>query len=161
MTWQTRSTDSEDTERLGELLGKLITAPEVIELSSDLGGGKTTFVRGLTRGLGSQDIVASPTFTLNKIYKAGKLQIHHFDFYRLDTPGIIAEQLAESLENSNAITVVEWSNIVEDVLPKDHLIVEFKPVAARSDERVIEFKYPGNKARLMLQLETAAKEIEP
>src|SRR5438046_2901303 len=117
MTWQTSSTGSADTERLGELLGKLISGGEVVELMSDLGGGKTTFIRGLVRGLGGQDMVASPTFTLNRIYKAGNLEIHHFDFYRLNEPGVVAAQLEESLQNPKVVTVVEWSKIVENVLP--------------------------------------------
>src|SRR3989344_4647612 len=96
MIWQTVSTGSDDTERLGRLLGKLLKKPEVIELRADLGGGKTTFVRGLVKGFGSQDVVTSPTFTLNKVYQGRDgQQIHHFDFYRLSEPGIVADQLAE------------------------------------------------------------------
>src|SRR5436190_17523226 len=99
MIWQTVSTSSEDTEKLGELLGSVLNPPAIIELRSDLGGGKTTFVRGLARGFGSNDRVASPTFTLNKIYKNSKGQeIHHFDFYRLHEPGILVDQLSESLD---------------------------------------------------------------
>src|SRR5690606_33786002 len=63
-TWRTSSTSSEATERLGERLGKALKGGEVIELASDLGGGKTTLVRGLARGAKSSDKVASPTFTI-------------------------------------------------------------------------------------------------
>src|SRR3990167_2900447 len=98
MIWQTVSTNSADTERLGQLLGKLLKSPELIELRSDLGGGKTTFARGLAAGLDSKDIVASPTFTLNKIYRCRNgVELHHFDFYRLDEAGIMRDELAESL----------------------------------------------------------------
>ena len=68
MTHSIVSTDSKSTEKLGALLGKQLKGGEVIELVSDLGGGKTTFVRGLAAGSGSKDQVASPTFTLSKVY---------------------------------------------------------------------------------------------
>src|SRR5258708_8291303 len=108
-------TTSADAERRWQLLGQMLQAPQVLDLRADLGGGKTTFVRGLVRGLGSKDTVSSPTFTLNKIYKAKDMQIHHFDFYRLSDAGIVADQLAESLEDPSVITVVEWSDIVQEV----------------------------------------------
>lgn len=161
MIYATVSTSSEDTERLGQLLGQLLAAPALLELKADLGGGKTTFVRGLARGLGSKDTVASPTFTLNKIYKAKNLEIHHFDFYRLSDPGIVADQLAESLENPSAVTVVEWSDIVQNVLPEERLTIEFKPIANNSEEREISINYPETKAALMRKLEDAWQEIRP
>lgn len=161
MIWQTVSTSSADTQRLGQLLGRLIKNPEVIELRSDLGGGKTTFVCGLARGLGNKDSVTSPTFTLSKVYKAKDLQIHHFDFYRLNEPGIVADQLAESLEDPKVITVVEWSSIVQDVLPKKRLTVEFKPTKNNPEEREIIIIYPESKIGLMRRLETNWTGVEP
>ena len=162
MIWQTVSIGSEHTERLGRLLGEELKSPEVIELRADLGGGKTTFVRGLALGFGSQDTVTSPTFTLNKIYQAKKGQtIHHFDFYRLSEPGIVADQLAESLQNQKVITVVEWSDIVQNVLPEKRLIVEFKMVADNPDERQINISYPDSKTALVRKLETNWQESRP
>lgn len=211
MIYKTVSTSSDDTERLGELLGQLlknseiITRPAlersarrkrgtdgtvygdteteyrslqhsnvpraagatgsagwqgggagcVIELRADLGGGKTTFVRGLARGLGSKDIVASPTFTLNKIYEGKKSQIHHYDFYRLSEAGIMSDELTESLQDPRAITVVEWSDVVQHVLPKDRLVVEFKTTANDSQEREIIISYPEAKTAIIRKLETA------
>jgi tRNA threonylcarbamoyladenosine biosynthesis protein TsaE len=121
VTWQTNSASSDFTEKLAEKLGKALRGGEVIELVSDLGGGKTTFTRGLVRGLGSDDKVASPTFTISKVYGAGKLQVHHFDFYRLHEPGIIADELAEVAGDPQAIVVVEWADVVKHVLPAKHL----------------------------------------
>ncbi|MDB5170302.1 MAG: hypothetical protein JWN82_698 [Candidatus Saccharibacteria bacterium] len=93
----------------------------MIELVSDLGGGKTTFVRGLAKGIGSSDLVSSPTFTLSNVYKGTKLTINHFDFYRLAKPGIMREELAEVLTDPQAVTVIEWADIVHDVLPQERL----------------------------------------
>ncbi len=162
MTWQTVSTGAAETERLGELLGQSLRSPEVIELRSDLGGGKTTFVRGLARGLGSKDIVASPTFTLSKIYRGRDgQQIHHFDFYRLSEPGVVADQLAESLNDPKVITVVEWSDIVKDVLPENRLTIELKLTEKSEDERQITITYPESRADVVKSVETAWKQIKP
>jgi tRNA threonylcarbamoyladenosine biosynthesis protein TsaE len=156
MIWQTCSIGPADTEHLGELLGKILDSNEVIELSSDLGGGKTTFVKGLARGLGSKDIVSSPTFTISRIYNCkNDMRIEHYDFYRLHEAGIVADELAESLHDKNVITVVEWSDVVQDVLPKDRLTIEFKAVADNPDERSIVIKYPEAKQDLIKTLETA------
>lgn len=108
---------AEETEALGEQIGRQLKGGEVIELSSDLGGGKTTFVRGLARGAGSTDRVASPTFTISKVYDAPHFSIHHFDFYRIQEPGLIRHELEDVLGDPEIVTVIEWSGIVADVLP--------------------------------------------
>ncbi len=126
-----------------------------------MGGGKTTFVRGLARGLGSKDTVSSPTFTLNKIYVAKNLQVHHFDFYRLNDAGIVADQLAESLESSDVITLVEWSDIVKNVLPEDRLSIELKMTPDDSEERQIIISYPEAKSNIIKSLETNWQEGRP
>ncbi|MBI2285844.1 tRNA (adenosine(37)-N6)-threonylcarbamoyltransferase complex ATPase subunit type 1 TsaE [Candidatus Saccharibacteria bacterium] len=162
MTWQTLSTGSDETEWLGELLGRHLKPPALVELRSDLGGGKTTFVKGLARGAGSKDTVTSPTFTLNQIYHAKDgVQIAHHDFYRLKEAGIMANELAESLQDDKTITVVEWSGIVEDVLPHDRITIEFKSVTANTDERQIIFSHPGSQAGLFKRMETEWTKIEP
>jgi tRNA threonylcarbamoyladenosine biosynthesis protein TsaE len=161
MIWQIRSISAADTERIGEELGKLLKAPEVIELRSDLGGGKTTFIRGLTRGLGSTNNVVSPTFTLSRIYQAPQLEIHHYDFYRLSEPGILKDELRESLTDKRAITVIEWSDIVKGVLPGKRLIIEFKSVAKNTDERDIQIIYPESYEPLIKRLATNLTEVEP
>jgi tRNA threonylcarbamoyladenosine biosynthesis protein TsaE len=134
------STSAGQTEQLGEQLGSKLKGGEVIELVSDLGGGKTTFVRGLARGLGSSDKVSSPSFTLSNEYRASNLTLHHFDFYRLNEPGIMREELAEILADPQAVTVVEWADIVEEVLPVEKLTVHLR--ATGENSREIELHYP-------------------
>lgn len=126
LLWHTITTTAEETERLAEKLAAVLEGGEIIELVSDLGGGKTTFVRGLVRGLHSADKVASPTFTISKVYEAGDLQIHHFDFYRLPEPGIIADELAEIAGDPKAITIVEWADSVHHVLPATRLTITIR-----------------------------------
>jgi tRNA threonylcarbamoyladenosine biosynthesis protein TsaE len=134
VTWQTSSTSSEQTEQLGEKLGASLQGGEVIELVSDLGGGKTTFVRGLAHGAASHDNVASPTFTISKVYKTDKFEIHHFDFYRLPEPGIVADELAEVAGDPDVVTVVEWAEVVQHVLPKRRLTISLKQTPEGSRE---------------------------
>ena len=114
----------------------------MIELIGDLGSGKTAFVRGLVRGMGSDDQVRSPSFTLSNQYRAGKLTLHHFDFYRLKEPGIMARELAEILEDPHAIVVVEWGGIAEAILPQDRLTVRIRPTGDTS--RQFQFSCPNN-----------------
>ena len=155
LIYRTTSTGSDDTRKAGELLASNFAGGEVLELTSDLGGGKTTFTQGLAKGLGSKDTVASPTFTLSKIYKGRRgLEIHHYDFYRLADPGILKSQLSESLNDKNVITVVEWSDIVKDVLPAKRMTIKFRPTASDPDERQISISYPESYAGLVRHLES-------
>lgn len=114
-------------------MGKALKGGEVIELVSDLGGGKTTFVRGLAHGAGSKDKVGSPTFTISKVYNAPKFDIHHFDFYRLPDPGLVANELAEVLGDEHIVTVIEWADVVSHVLPGNRLHINIRqtPSGAR------------------------------
>jgi len=103
---------------LGEKLGGLLAGGEVIELAGDVGAGKTTFVKGLAHGMGIDEDVQSPSFTISRIYDArGNLQLAHYDFYRLNNPGIMASELAEMTQNPQATTIIEWADIVKGVLP--------------------------------------------
>jgi len=160
MIWQTTTTSSADTERLGELLGSQLTGGEVIEMRSDLGGGKTTFVIGLVQGAGSGDRVSSPTFTLSRLYKAKNFDILHYDFYRLSEAGILTDQLAEALNNKNVV-LVEWAGIVENVLPDERITIKFQTVVQSPDERQISIHYPENSSRLISYLKTSFSELEP
>ena len=99
----------------------------IIELIGDVGAGKTTFVRGFAEGLGIKENITSPSFTISKTYALpnGKT-LTHYDFYRLNDPGLMQEDLKESFENSNNITIIEWANSVEDLLPKDRTCISIK-----------------------------------
>ena len=141
-TWQTSSTSLDETLAIAEAIGSRLRGGEVIELVSDLGGGKTAFTRGLVAGLGSKDVVHSPSFTLSNVYSSDNLSIHHFDFYRLNEPGIIANELSEIIGDPKGVVVVEWANIVEDLLPANRLSVKIN--AINESERSFELTYPDN-----------------
>jgi tRNA threonylcarbamoyladenosine biosynthesis protein TsaE len=126
IAWETTTLTPEDTEAIAERLGNVLRGGEVLELISDLGGGKTTFVRGLARGAGSTDTVGSPTFTISRVYKTNQKTIRHYDFYRLSEPGLMAAELSESVGDPEDIVVVEWGDVVQDVLPSARVQVRFE-----------------------------------
>jgi len=118
-------------------------------------------VKGLAKGAGSNDQVASPTFTLKRVYKTPKFQIFHYDFYRLSEPGILHEELAESIGDKRAVTVIEWSDIVKDVLPAGRLSIEFTPTANDPDERQVSTQYSENFQGIIREIETQWQESRP
>ena len=95
----------------------------VIELIGDVGAGKTTFVRGLAKGLGIEESITSPSFTISKSYAGKNKTLVHYDFYRLQDPGIMKAELEEDLKNPNNIIVIEWSDNIKNLLPKNHTII--------------------------------------
>jgi tRNA threonylcarbamoyladenosine biosynthesis protein TsaE len=140
LIWQTKSMSSDATMQLAEQVGRRLRGGEVIELVSDLGGGKTTFVKGLAKGMGSNDLVSSPSFTINNIYSGTGIKLHHYDFYRLHEPGIMKQELAEALTDPNTVAVIEWAAIAQSVLPEERLTISFTPVD--EDSREISFQAP-------------------
>lgn len=121
------------TQALAQKIGTLLNGGEVLELVGDVGAGKTTFVKGLARGLGVTDDVQSPSFTISRTYEArDDLQLVHYDFYRLAEPGIMASELQEMVQDPQIITVIEWADIVEGVLPAGRSTIRFESL---SEER--------------------------
>ena len=115
-----------ETRALGERLGALLRGGETIELVGDVGAGKTTFVKGLALGLGIDEDVQSPSFTISRLYDArDNLRLAHYDFYRLTNAGIMADELTETTQDSATVTVIEWADIVEGVLPTGRLSIVF------------------------------------
>lgn len=149
LTWQTTSTSLENTEQLAAAIGGRLKGGEIVELISDLGGGKTAFVRGLAKGMGSFDKIASPSFTISRQYRARDKTLYHFDFYRLSDAGIVANELAEVVDDPHAVIAVEWADIVEDVLPADKLSVCITNTG--ETERQFMFEYPEKLAYLIPQ----------
>ena len=116
-----------DLISFGQEIGKNLNAPAVIELVGDVGSGKTTLTRGIARGLGIKEPVSSPSFTISKHYAFAKnnheYNLVHYDFYRLGDPGLMVEDLAETLNDQNTITIIEWADTVANILPKKHTTV--------------------------------------
>ena len=108
-----------------EILQSEDALPCVIELVGDVGAGKTTFTKGLARGLEITEEITSPTFTISKVYENSRGQkLVHYDFYRLENPGIMVEDLFENLQDPRTVTVIEWADTVSEILPANHLRLE-------------------------------------
>lgn len=110
----------------GKKLAQSLQAPQVLELLGDVGAGKTTLTRGIADGLGVQEPVSSPSFTISKEYQGKKYRLVHYDFYRLNDPGIMSEDLLDSVSDDNTITIVEWGESIRDVLPENRLKITIK-----------------------------------
>ena len=108
-----------------EILQSQDALPCVIELVGDVGAGKTTFTKGLARGLEITEEITSPTFTISKVYENSRGQkLVHYDFYRLENPGIMVEDLFENLQDPQTVTIIEWADTVSEILPANHLRLE-------------------------------------
>lgn len=130
-------------------LGQRLRGGEVIELISDLGGGKTTLTRGIARGAGSSDIVASPTFTLSKVYKTPRFDIHHFDFYRLGEAGLMEYEVQDLLTDDHVVLIIEWGDVVASILPKNRLTIYIAKTIDGDNERDITCSFPSELAYLL------------
>ncbi|MDD3027558.1 MAG: tRNA (adenosine(37)-N6)-threonylcarbamoyltransferase complex ATPase subunit type 1 TsaE [Erysipelotrichaceae bacterium] len=108
----------EQTMELGKKLGENLTRGMVLTLNGDLGAGKTTFTKGIAKGLGIEKVVSSPTFTILKQYQ-GRLNLNHFDAYRLEGQDI--DLGFEDLIYSDDVSIIEWSGFIEEILPEQRL----------------------------------------
>lgn len=111
-----------DMKAFGAKLGALLRGGEVIELVGDVGAGKTTLTKGIAAGMGIDEDIQSPSFTISRVYDTpGGVNLAHYDFYRLQDAGIMADELHETIHDASTVTIIEWAEIVEDVLPSDRL----------------------------------------
>ena len=134
----------------GELIGARLTGGEVFELVGDVGAGKTTFTRGLARGLGISEHIQSPTFTVSREYEGRDgLRLMHYDFYRLSEAGVMSDELTETLADPKTITVIEWSGVAAEVLPVQRASLQLLPVATDADARQVVVSATGQLARII------------
>lgn len=118
-----RAPAPEDTRAVGEALAALMRPRDAVALTGELGAGKTVFVQGVARGLGIEEQVVSPTFTLIKEY-SGRLDVAHVDVYRLDRVQDVMDLGLDELGEGEDVLLVEWGDAVEALLPPDRLRVE-------------------------------------
>ena len=123
--------NADRTREVGQALASLLQPRDTVVLTGDLGAGKTTLVQGVGRGLGVEDHVASPTFTLVREY-SGRLEVAHVDVYRLERVQDVVDLALDELGGPDRVLLVEWGDAVSDLLPRDRLRVEL--TTARVDE---------------------------
>lgn len=169
------SHSSGQTQRLGMRLGELLNGGELILLEGQLGTGKTTFTQGIARGMGIDEVISSPTFTLLKEYEGHPLSqtvratepqlekgqqpkrspvplgpaLFHFDLYRLDDPEEIFDLGFEDYFFGSGVSVVEWANKADKLWPHDHLRIRLKVLS--ETKRGLLFTGFGSSYCLLLQ----------
>ncbi|WP_226586022.1 tRNA (adenosine(37)-N6)-threonylcarbamoyltransferase complex ATPase subunit type 1 TsaE [Halobacillus litoralis] len=122
-TFEWKSSSVEETQTFAENLGQRLTPGDVLTLEGDLGAGKTTFTKGLGKGLGVKRTINSPTFTIIKEYQ-GRVPFYHMDVYRLEDSD---EDLGfDEYFNGEGVTVVEWAQFIQEFLPKDRLEITIR-----------------------------------
>lgn len=110
---------AEETFALGKRIAETLTPGTVISLVGDLGVGKTVFTQGVAEGLGIHEPVSSPTFTIMQIYENGRLPFYHFDVYRIGDIEEMDEIGYEDYFYGNGVCLIEWANLIEELLPED------------------------------------------
>lgn len=129
----------QETEALGERIGRALEPGIVVALLGNLGAGKTTLTKGIARGLGVSDLIHSPTFTLIHEHQ-GRLPLYHFDLYRLDSPEQLEDLGYEDYFYGEGVSLVEWAEKAEGLLPPDHLEIR---ITGEADERTLEIRATG------------------
>ena len=116
----------EETFELGEKLGAEAKAGEIYCLNGDLGVGKTVFTQGFAKGLGIEEPVNSPTFTIVQQYEEGRLNLYHFDVYRIGDVSEMVEIGYEDCFYGEGVCLIEWSDLIEEILPADVIKVKIQ-----------------------------------
>jgi len=127
-----------EMKKIGEYIGTFLKGGDFIELVGDVGSGKTTLTKGIAVGMGVEDNVQSPSFTINRVYKGrDDLTLTHYDFYRLSDAGIMANELQESAADKNKVTIIEWAGVVGGILPVDRMTVEISSPTENGRELLV------------------------
>jgi tRNA threonylcarbamoyladenosine biosynthesis protein TsaE len=132
------SHNTEETIRAGLSLSGKLKKGDIIAFSGDLGAGKTHLIKGIVEGLGSNELVTSPTFNIVQEYRGGRIPVFHFDFYRLEDPRELVALGFEEYIFGGGICLMEWAEKVEAFLPGDVIYVRMKIISENEREIDIE-----------------------
>lgn len=115
-----------DTFALGKKIGEEAQAGQVYTLVGDLGVGKTVFTQGVAAGLGIEEAVNSPTFTIVQVYEEGRLPFYHFDVYRIGDVEEMEEIGYEDCFYGEGLCLIEWANLIEEILPASYMEIRIE-----------------------------------
>ena len=116
----------EDTFRVGEQLAKDARPGDIYTLDGDLGVGKTIFTKGMAKGLGIEEPVTSPTFTILQEYESGRMPLYHFDVYRIGDPEEMDEIGYEDYFYGQGICLIEWAGLIEELIPPEAIRISIE-----------------------------------
>lgn len=139
---EARTTAAAETQALAMALAELARPGDVLLLSGDLGAGKTAFAQGFGRGLGIDEPITSPTFTLAREYQGARLRLHHLDVYRMESMAEVFDVDLPELLDDEAVVLVEWGEAIAASVPADYLEVAIR-LGDGDDERHLELRPVG------------------
>ena len=159
-TVEMTSASVDQTQALGEQLGRLLRAGDVVAMYGELGSGKTTLIQGIARGLGRDShTIKSPTFVLMREYP-GEPALVHIDGYRLEGAPAVAWLDLDVIFSPHKITFIEWAERFADALPADHLVIRLTHVSA--NRRKLQLSGTGQRGQaLVAQLRVAMPSTTP
>ncbi|MCI9491907.1 MAG: tRNA (adenosine(37)-N6)-threonylcarbamoyltransferase complex ATPase subunit type 1 TsaE [Lachnospiraceae bacterium] len=111
---------------LGQELGRQAQPGELYTLVGDLGTGKTVLTQGIAKGLGIEEPICSPTFTIVQVYEGGRMPLYHFDVYRIGDVEEMEEIGYQDYFYGQGLTMVEWANLIEEVLPQHYVEIQIE-----------------------------------
>ncbi|MCI5898280.1 MAG: tRNA (adenosine(37)-N6)-threonylcarbamoyltransferase complex ATPase subunit type 1 TsaE [Anaerovoracaceae bacterium] len=127
--------NAEETEAFGLALAKRLKAGDIIAMTGNLGAGKTTLTKSIAAGLGIEEMVNSPTFTIVQEYRGGRLPLYHFDVYRVSDPDELFEIGYEDYFFGDGVCVVEWANQIEELMPEYTIWIDIS-YGKQEEERI-------------------------
>ena len=139
------SKNEQDTINFASTIASYLQKGDIIVLSGDLGSGKTKFTQGILKYFNLEDEISSPTFTIVNEYHKDEINIYHFDVYRLeDSDEFYAIGGDEYL--NNGICIIEWGEIIEDILPKEYIKISFTKDMENENYRILDLAGIGKKS---------------
>lgn len=130
------------TEKLAKVIGQVSEAGDNLILTGDLGAGKTTMTKGIALGLGIDQMIKSPTYTIIREYGQGRLPLYHMDIYRVAASG--ADLGLDEYFEGDGLSVVEWGNLLEEAVPEDYLELILEKSDTDLDKRYVKFRAYGS-----------------
>ena len=116
----------QETFELGEKLSAKVNPGDIIRLDGDLGVGKTVFTQGFAKGLGIDDNINSPTFTIIQVYEEGRIPLYHFDAYRIGDYEEMYEIGYEEYFFGEGVCIVEWASLIEEIMPENTIKIQIE-----------------------------------
>jgi tRNA threonylcarbamoyladenosine biosynthesis protein TsaE len=142
MTCTAHTSSVDETRELAAALAELARAGDLVLLAGDLGAGKTAFAQGFGRGLGIEDPITSPTFTLANEYQGPRLRLHHLDAYRMESLDEVFDVGLPELLDDDAVVLVEWGDAIAPAVPADYLEIRIT-LGEGDDDRSLELRAVG------------------
>lgn len=138
-----------ETENVAEIIGSVAEPGDTIILSGDLGAGKTTMTKGIALGLGIDQMIKSPTYTIIREYQKGRLPLYHMDVYRVED-GADDLGLDEYFEG-DGLSVVEWGKLLGEFLPADYLEITIAKDSTDLEKRLLDVQSHGKRSEQFLE----------